>query len=272
MYPTLTIFNKTFGTYTLISLVGVFAAGIFACRTARRRGCDDNDMLVLLLVAAFGGLVGSHLLYGIVNYPLLFDFLDELDQIHSLRDFFGRMQWIFGGAVYYGGLLGGIWAGTLYARKKGLPLPLFSDIIAPAIALFHVFGRIGCFFGGCCYGVECRFGFTYTRALLAEANFVRRFPVQLAEAAFNLLLFLLLAGLLRKKVLPGRLFYLYLMLYAAGRFVLEFWRGDALRGVLYGLSTSQWLGIAIFAVAAWRFFLPSAHRGESGETPSAGVS
>lgn len=125
------------------------------------------------------------------------------------------MATIWGGSVFYGGLLGGILAGAVYLRRKGRPLDLWASLTAPAIPLFHVFGRVGCFLGGCCYGLPSAWGFVYRYSPVAEANGVSRFPVQLVEAAWNLVLFLLLARLQRRG--RDRLLPLYLALYAPAR-------------------------------------------------------
>ena len=95
------------------------------------------------------------------------------------------MATIWGGSVFYGGLLGGILAGAVYLRRKGRPLDLWASLTAPAIPLFHVFGRVGCFLGGCCYGLPSAWGFVYRYSPVAEANGVSRFPVQLVEAAWG---------------------------------------------------------------------------------------
>lgn len=252
MFPTFELFGKTIGIYAVAAIAGLFAAGLFACRTAKRRGQDVNDLIVLLLVSCIGVLLGSHLLYGLTNWGLLTIFFTHLPELVADGNFFGGLMEVFGGSVFYGGLLGGIAAGLLYARgrKNKMNLAQVTDIVAPAVPLFHMFGRIGCFLGGCCYGVESDFGFVYENSLVEAANGVRRFPVQLVEAAFNLLLFLLLAWLLKKGIARGRLFLLYLLLYSAGRFVLEFWRGDAIRGFVFGVSTSQFISILLFVTAA----------------------
>ena len=146
-------------------------------------------------------------------------------------------------------MLGGIFAGALYVRKKGFALPEWADLLAPAIPLFHFFGRIGCFLGGCCYGVPCSFGFTYTHNLIEQANGVSRFPIQLVEAAFNLALFVLLWTLQKKGKFQGKRLVLYLLCYSVGRFVFEFGRGDTYRGIWFGLSTSQYISVGLFLVA-----------------------
>ena len=134
---------------------------------------------------------------------------------------------------------------ALYLRIRRLPFAAYADIAAPAIPLFHAFGRIGCFLGGCCYGIPWEGGITYTRALSPEANGVARFPVQLLESALLFALFFLLAALFRRGALRAKLLALYLAVYAVLRFLLEFLRGDAIRGVYFGLSTSQWISLAI---------------------------
>lgn len=249
MFPTFELLGKTIGMYSVMAVVGLLAAGIFACQTAKKRGHDNNTMIEFLLVIGIGVLLGGHILYGLTNIQVLIKLVQNLDVIQSVGDFFIAMQYIFGGAVFYGGLFGGMLAGFIYAKRKKLPLPAYSDILAPAVPLFHLFGRIGCFLGGCCYGMESAFGFTYTHALLPQANGVSRFPVQLAEALINLLLFLLLWGLLRKNMGKGKLFNLYLILYSAARFILEFFRGDELRGFIFGLSVSQFISVFLFAAA-----------------------
>lgn len=147
------------------------------------------------------------------------------------------------------GCWGGIFAGALYVRKKGFALPEWADLLAPAIPLFHFFGRIGCFLGGCCYGVPCSFGFTYTHNLIEQANGVSRFSIQLVEAAFNLALFFLLWTLQKKGKFQGKRLVLYLLGYSVGRFVFEFGRGDTYRGIWFGLSTSQYISVGLFLVA-----------------------
>ena len=70
MIPPFEILGKTFAIYPLLAMVGIFVAGGFACRQTSRRGLDENDMIVLLLVAAIGVLVGSHLLYALTHPSL----------------------------------------------------------------------------------------------------------------------------------------------------------------------------------------------------------
>ena len=82
-----------------------------------------------------------------------------------------------------------------------------------------------------------------------------RFPVQLLEAAFELILFIVLAILYYKNILKGRLILLYLITYSSGRFVFEFLRADNIRGFIFGISTSQAISIVIFFVSLIAFII-----------------
>ena len=116
--------------------------------------------------------------------------------------------------------------------------------------LFHIFGRIGCFLAGCCYGIESDFGFTvHNNHLNPSINDVNRLPVPLIEAACNLLIFLFILYLFKKDKMRDKLIYVYMIIYPVVRFTLEFFRGDEYRGFLFGLSTSQWISIILFVFA-----------------------
>ena len=117
------------------------------------------------------------------------------------------------------------------------------------IPLFHAITRIGCFVGGCCFGVESQsvISINYTTIIFGEVVTTYRIPTQLIESCFNFSLFLYLLVLYskddwqRKKILRR-----YLLIYSIGRFLIEFWRGDAVRGVICGVSFSQVISILIW--------------------------
>lgn len=250
MIPNFTFLGKTFSAYMFLALAGVLVMLYFAWQAAKSQGLDELHMLNLLLFSMIGVLVGSHMLYGITNLPLLLALVGSLGSFDSWKAFWQALEAVFGGAVFYGGLLGGLAVGYVFLRKSRLDVGRYSDVAAPAIALFHTFGRLGCFLSGCCYGVPWSHGITYHYAAMAEANGVARFPVQLVEAGLNFGLFFLLWTLLRKRRLPGRLLLLYLLIYPTYRFFLEFLRGDAIRGFLLGLSTSQVISLLLLAGSA----------------------
>ena len=245
MIPVLQFFGKEISIYQIMTLAGIFTAGPYAMYVAKRHGKDNNEMLTLLLISAIGVFIGMHLVYGLTMLPYLRSILQQ-KPVTDFKSFIQVAGFILGGSVFYGGLLGGMLSGFLYGRKKGLDLLFWSDLVAPVIPFFHFFGRIGCFLGGCCYGLPCSLGFTYHYSPIPGANDVVRFPIQLVEAGFNLLLFFLLNALLNKGKCKGKLLSIYLGLYSVARFTLEFFRGDEIRGFLFGLSTSQWISLLIF--------------------------
>ncbi len=248
MFPFINIFGRDISTYGIMSLIGIIVCGVFVCRAAKKRGHDDNDYIIFMLICAIGVMLGGHLLYGITKLDVLIEWLTNWSKYTtSFDDFINNAVYVFGGSVFYGGLLGGMAAGIIYGRIKKLDLLEYSDICAPMVPLFHFFGRIGCFLGGCCYGIESSFGFTvHGNELNPTVNDVQRFPVQLLESLLNLLLFALLFYLLKNNKLKGRLFSLYIIVYAVIRFFDEFLRGDSYRGFILGLSTSQFISILTF--------------------------
>ncbi len=259
MFPGFTIFDRFISSYSLCALVGIFTACPLSIHWYKKRGGSDISMINIYLFGAVGVFFGMHILFGITNIP----HWHILTEAADFKDFIMKFATIFGGSVFYGGLLGGLLAGGISAKVQKLDIGLVTDCAAPALALFHCFGRIGCFLGGCCYGVESEHGVVFTNALIESVNGVPRVPVQLYEAAFELALFFTLWALLCKGVLKNRLLLVYLISYSVGRFILEFWRGDEYRGFIFGLSTSQIVSIIVFAVSVVLFIVKPKKAAES---------
>ncbi len=252
MMPYISIFGFNISSYAVCVITGIAVACILVgIKTRNDKGVNHRTQLVNIpIVAAFGAFFGAHILYGITHLDHLWWVLCHSDKaFESWESTAFYFSDIFGGMVFYGGLIGGIIVGTIYCKHMKLDTLFYADIYAPAIPLFHAFGRIGCFLGGCCYGIESRFGFTYTNSLTPEANNVCRFPIQLFEAGGDILICIILLILSNKKLLKGMLMYMYLFMYSVLRFITEFFRGDEIRGFLFGVSTSQWISIAIFIIS-----------------------
>ena len=232
MFPFITIIGRTIGMYQVTMLVGIFATGIYVCRLCTKNGYDDSDGINFLLLTSIGVFAGGHILYSIVNYQVFIHIAKSISKINSFKDFLSAAYLIWGGNVFYGGLLGGILA-TIIIFKKKPQYRYLLDFVTPAIPLFHFFGRIGCFLAGCCFGIGSSFGFTFSHSIVEEANGINRFPVQLLEAIINLLLFFTLDSLRRKELFRQNLIYLYLLFYSVARFFIEFLRGDVYRGFFF---------------------------------------
>lgn len=248
MFPSITIFNKEISMYAIMSLLGVLISGFYVIQVCKKRKIDDTKIVTMLVIACLGMFLGGHLLYGITQINLIKIFVTHLDKIKSFKHLIECLYEIFGGSVFYGGLLGGMLFSYIYAKKNKMNIKEVFNLVIPVVPLFHFFGRIGCFLVGCCYGVESSIGFTYTHSMVPIANNVCRFPIQLVEASFNLILFIVLAIFSYKKILKGKLVYLYFIAYPVARFIFEFFRGDMYRGFLFGLSTSQIISIILFVI------------------------
>lgn len=251
MFAGFTIFGKFISSYALCALAGIFIGCPLAVWQCKKYGGNDISMIFVMLFGGIGVFIGMHLLYGITNIA----YWKELLNASGFVDFLRRFAIIFGGGVFYGGLIGGLVAGGISMRVQRLDYALYCDCAAPFIAIMHGISRIGCFLTGCCYGVEWKCGITFTDSLIESANGVPRVPVQLFEAGFELLLggvlWLLLEYSMKTGKLQGVLLGLYLLVYPVGRFILEFFRGDDYRGFIFGLSTSQFISILVLAFAVF---------------------
>lgn len=218
------------------------------------RGSDlKHHAINYFFIALCGALVGAWLLYALVNLPRLLVLWPQIRETMPLNEALTMAVRLLGGAVFYGGLLGGLLAMWLYARVYKTPLLPYLDIFAPIVAVAHAIGRVGCFLAGCCYGREMPsshlLAVVYPPASLAAPYGVTLLAVPLMEAGLNLLIAAGLIALMKlrgNKIKPGAVAALYMMLYATTRFALEFFRGDAVRGGLWVLSTSQWISVGLF--------------------------
>ncbi len=247
-----------------------------------------DQILDMAFYQFIGGIVGSRVLYEIVNY----------------KEFLASPR-IFGGLVFQGGLIGAAVVTWWYCKKNGINLLQLFDIELPTVSLGIAFGRLGCFSAGCCWGkirdasatlavhfpglgqVKTLFGTpgdtasmafssmsdprTETRWLVEStgevfadqvpgavrvADWVQQHghtlpihPTQLYESAAQLALFLIFVSLRRFRRFHGQIAALWLMVYSFERSTVELFRGDFERGTLAGLLKSA--GIDAIAPTAW---------------------
>ncbi len=247
MYPIIEIFGKEFGTYSILAIFGMMLSFFVAYLLSKQYNIEREDFIILCLFIVGGLFFGSHLLYGVTNIKYVAVLVKNLSEF-SFSEITSLLINYFGGMVFYGGFLGACVGILLYSKFfKKINRSLAFDLFAVVLPLFHVFGRIGCFFGGCCFGKEWNWGFTvHGNTLSPEVNDVMRIPVQLIEAGCNLAIFLLILFMYKKLKQRGILIYVYMIIYPVVRFILEFYRGDEIRGELFSLSTSQWISIILF--------------------------
>lgn len=193
-----------------------------------------NSLFLFIFLAAFiGGKV--FLFFENSSY-----YIDHLKTLVTGRGF-----------VFYGSFLFAIPTMLLFFRKHRLPTYAMLDVMAITTCLVHMFGRIGCFMAGCCYGkpTDSAFGVSFTNpASHANPLHTPLHPTQLYEATYIFLVMIVLLILRGRKMFYGQLFLVYMMLYAVGRFVLEYFRGDLGRGFIINnyISHSQFIALLIF--------------------------
>lgn len=260
MYPvlfTIPLFGGvTIHTYGVMVALGFVVAIVWVAFESRRLGQDparSMDLVFFIIVAA---IVGSRLLHVAIA---------ERDRFLANPLMIVRI-WE-GGLVFYGGLIASFIVGVWYVRRHRMPVLLSCDIIAPAIAIGHGVGRIGCLLAGCCYGrpVDHPAWYAITFPPIPKTFApvgVALYPTQLMEVAGELIIFSVLFVLRRWKRFDGQIMATYLMLYAVLRAFNEYFRGDTERGFVIGewLSTSQFISVILFAAGA-AFYAKSWRRG-----------
>src|SRR5437016_8142619 len=244
MYPRLFEFGPiTVYTYGVL-LAAAYLLGLkLAMVRAKARGLDANRVLDLGIYIIISALIGAKLLLLVTDFRSFTT--NPADLLTLARS----------GGVFYGGLIVAVIVALWYIRRVGLPLWTTCDVFAPGIALGHVIGRFGCLFAGCCYGKPTGkpWGITFTDPF-AATNVgtplgVPLHPTQLYEAGAELVILLVLLYSERKgRPYAGRTFWLYMLLYAISRFIIEFFRGDE-RGTVGMFSTSQFISILLAPLA-----------------------
>lgn len=243
----LTIGPLTIHGYGVMIAVGILMAFFVGERMAKKTGMDPNHVDTLIIVCLITGYLGSKITY----------ILTVWDQ------FLANPAVVLGadGWVVYGGILGGILGAWLYCHFKKISFFHYANLLFPSVALAQGFGRIGCFFAGCCYGKQTHgaLGITFHHSHYAP-NDVRLIPTQLLSSAGDFILFYILYKVYMDESTRDETMGWYLLLYSAGRFVIEFLRGDTIRGFVGVLSTSQFIGL--FLIAAGIIVLVQVKRNE----------
>jgi phosphatidylglycerol:prolipoprotein diacylglycerol transferase len=264
--------------YGLLLSLSILLGWQLTVRLALRHGAASEDVASsACLVAAVSGLLGGRALYVLVNG----DILEE----NNARWF----ELTSGGSMAFGGFLAGFVALAVYLRIKRVALLPFADVAAPALALGTGLTRIGCYLYGCDFGTRLSEGApswlkslgTFPRwsgegglhgspALFhhldrygiahAATHSLPVHPTQLYEAMFAFGLLALTLVLLSRKHFHGQVIAVLGMLYAAGRFALEYIRDEPDRGEIFGFSGGQLGAILLLAAAAITFSANSSKR------------
>lgn len=250
MHPFIDLGFVRLRSFGVVSVIALFAAVAFAERRARARGLARWTMIGGGLYVMGGAWLGARLVPMIVDPETAFASAERF-----IAGFF-----LTAGA-FYGGLAGGTAGLLLFARRRRLPRALLFDVVAPPLMLSQAVGRWACLLAGCDYGGDAAgipWAVTYSdpASLVPSSRLgVPLHPVQVYESAGCLLVLaaiLLLERRRRASAPGGATFLAAIGAYAGLRFGVEFFRGDAGRGLFLGgrISTSQILSIAAAAIVA----------------------
>ncbi len=213
-----------------------FLVTYYYVRAAIRQGKlrlteKELDNLLGLMVVCM--ILGARLFYAIFYNPTYF--IAQPWKILFIWE---------GGLSFHGGFLGIFLAGFWYSRKKAIPILKLADIFCVPLALGNAFGRMGNFINGELYGVPT----TLPWGVVFPGAETPRHPTQLYEAAYNILIFGILYSQRNKKWQDGKLFGLFMILYAIFRFSVEFIKDLPSYGPL---TMGQWLTIPVFLIGVW---------------------
>lgn len=242
-------------SYGVMIALAFLIGTLTATARARRSSIKPDSVLDLAVYVIVAAIIGARLVFALQHW-------EEFEHWWSAF-FFWR-----GGLVFYGGVIAAALAVIIFARVKRIPLLALLDVIAPSVALGLVFGRMGCFLNGCCFGrpTDLPWGvvfpaqaFVYTDSVLpggAAANVsypASVHPTQLYSALMWLILYIALEWVFRrKKTYDGQVALLFGFAYPVGRFAVEFLRGDNPRTLL-GMTLSQAISAAYFVVNSFLY-------------------
>ncbi len=219
--------------YGLIMAFAMILGVIVACLNAKKRGLKSNDILILACYVLPLAVIGARIYYFIFS-------LDNYDSFWQIFEIWN------GGLAIYGGVIGGALGVMLYCLIHKKNFFAVADIAAPSLILGQAIGRIGCFFAGCCYGIEVTNDAHMWFPLSTQINGVWHYSTFFYESFWNFLVFaaLMLVLYLGKNIKEyGVVMSLYFILYGIGRAWIEALRGDSL--YLGAIKVSQLLSILL---------------------------
>lgn len=247
MHPILFSFKGlTVHTYGLMAGLGFIAAIFTATYCGRKNQIKGEDISDLALYIMISAIIGARLFYVLVEPGFFMANPLEIFKVWN------------GGLVFYGGFILAVITSIVFVKLRSLDLGKTADSIAPGIAIGHSFGRIGCFFAGCCYGkaTDLPFGIVFNNSNSLAPTGVCLHPTQIYSSLSNFFIFLVLIYFMGKKKKDGDVFLLYLFLYGVLRMIIEYFRGDNRGELIFNiLSTSQFIGIVAVLTAISLFVL-----------------
>jgi phosphatidylglycerol---prolipoprotein diacylglyceryl transferase len=232
-------------SYGVLVATGVLLALWYGRRRAARVGVNPDKLWSLGIYGVLASLLGAKLWL----IATAWEYYSA-----NPREMFSVAMFQSGG-TFYGGVFGGVIGVMLYAHYQKMPLLPVFDICCAAIPLGHSIGRLGCFMAGCCFGkpTEVAWGVKFTDPVAAQLAGtplgIHLHPTQLYEAALEFLNFLFLVWLGKRQRFSGQIAGTYMILYGFERGILEFFRGDPGRTMMFHDSISLMQIVSIILIA-----------------------
>jgi phosphatidylglycerol---prolipoprotein diacylglyceryl transferase len=253
--------------YFMLAAIATLVGSMVTLHLARKDGASPTHAARAIACAYVAALAGGYLFEAVRALPAAALSGSWRPVTHA-------------GRAAYGGLLAGFAASALYLRAVREPLAPFFDRVAFSTGLTFTLVRTGCFLAGCDYGrPAASMGVRFPPGSLAALDHAHRgwvvagapslpvHPTQLYEAALGLLAGAGALVLFRRGRRDGTAFATFVAIYAAGRFAIEPLRGDADRGGALGLSTAQWVSVAIVLALVARCLRPATPSALSASSP-----
>lgn len=228
MFPSINIApNFSIPTYYVILSLAACVGILWAVQRSNKTNLSRKVTLDLCLIIMAAGFIGGRLFH---------IFYEELP--YYQEDWSRALQFWNGGFVFYGGaLLAGFSSAWYLIIKDRKNLTRYFDLFSPVLSLTYILGRGACFLAGCCYGRSCDLPW-------AVAG---KHPTQIYASMWELGVLFILLGFEKSSPRAGRVFYLWLILHAIGRILMEAFRDD-FRGPTWGLSISTWISIILITI------------------------
>ena len=243
------IFGIPIHSFGFMIMLG-FVLGIHvATRRARTIGIEEQHIYDLALAAMICGILGARTWYVCQYYERLDGWVD----IFKIWE---------GGLVFHGGFFGGALGAIILMKRRHLPVLKTADALTPSLPIGLAFGRLGCYFNGCCWGGVCSDGFPlavrYDPGTLPYMAHVERgsiassalqsppiHPSQIYASVLGLGVFFLLTWLYKRRRQHGEIFASFFVLYGIYRFTLEMFRDDTpqYEGLSLQLTSGQWTSL-----------------------------
>jgi prolipoprotein diacylglyceryl transferase len=230
-----------FRAYGLMIALGVIVAARWSDRRWEARTGKPGVVSSVAVWTVPAGVIGARIYHVITDYEIY---------THNVLNAFAIWD---GGLGIPGGIAAGVGTGLIVARRRGLPLPLLLDVVAPALPLAQAIGRWGNWFNQELFGRPSTLPWAVRIDVANRPTGFEAFttfqPTFLYESLWNLAVVAVVLLVERRRCLrPGRLFAVYIAGYAAGRFIVERLRIDFAHTIA-GLRVNEWISILAFAVA-----------------------